>query len=90
MNLFNKSITSFEKQKNIHIRKYYKAIISTDESHASLKKVKLRQGPIEHWGEGGGHGFLFWVKQFCLRLARSNLVFFIREFFFIINHDLNG
>jgi hypothetical protein len=45
MNQFNKSITSFE----IHIRKYYKAIISTDESHASL----LRELPFENGGGGG-------------------------------------
>ena len=62
-NQINKSITSFE----IHIKKHYKAIISTDESHASLKTIKLRERPFENhgggrgvggWGVGGGgHGF---------------------------------
>ena len=82
MNQFNKSITSFE----IHIRKYYKAIISTDESHASLKNIKLRERSFEN------HGFFFWIKQFFRALLETINVFHTRsdKIFFIINHDLNG
>ena len=83
MNLFNKSITSFEIQKYIHIRKYYKAIISTDESHASLKKIKLRQRPFEN--QGGG-AWIFVLGQTIFVRALLEAIYFFsyakRNFFF--------
>ena len=88
-----KELLHLKYQTNVHKRKYYKAIISTDESHAPLSKIKLRQRLFENQGGGGGgggHSFLFWVKQF----SSKQFFFFIRKakkyFCFIINHDLNG
>ena len=92
INQINKSITSFE----IHIEKHYKAIISTDESHASLKKIKLRERPFENHGvEGGGEAMDFVSgSNNSFRALLETINFFPcakrQSIFFIINHDLNG